>query len=382
MRSRTRSEGARRSGTTARGGAAATADVGESTELRVLFDVGHPGHVHLFRNAIRSLQGMGHRTMVTSRDKECTGDLLDAYGLDHRELSRMTGSGAGVAGEWAVRTARLLVTAHRFDPDVLVGVLNPAVAQVGRLLGRRTVIYDDSEASRLAGRLTHPFADVVCTPSGYSRSLGSKQVRYEGYHELAYLHPNRFDPTAVDLGRYGVDTTEPYSVLRFVSWDAHHDVARRGLSAAGKRRLVTDLAERGPVYISSEGPLPSDLCEHRLPVPPVALHHLLAHARLYVGDSGTVSTEAALLGTPAIRVGSHAGGDDDMSNFTELERRYGLLHSTADEAEALETARQFVDSDRVAKAWRRRRTKLLAEKIDVTAHMTELILDEGGADVR
>ncbi|MFC5970150.1 DUF354 domain-containing protein [Halomarina salina] len=345
--------------------------------VRVLFDVGHPAHVHLFRHAIDALEARGHRTLVTSRDKECTQELLHAYGIDHRPLSTMGDGALGIAREWLTRERRLLGVARRFDPDVVVGVLNPAVAHVSSVLDCRSVVYNDSEASRVAGWLTHPFADVVCTPSGFGRSLGEKQVRYDGYHELAYLHPNRFDPDEVDLEAYGVDPNEPYSVVRFVSWGAHHDVAHHGLSPEAKRTLVGRLREHGEVYVTSESPLPPAFRRHRLPVPPDALHHLLAGADLYVGDSGTVATEAALLGTPAVRASSYAGSADDMSNFRELQNRYGLLYSTADEDDALDTVDRFLDDPETRARWQRRRTRLLAEKVDVTEHMVSLVVDEG-----
>lgn len=346
-------------------------------KIRVLFDVGHPAHVHLFRHAITELEARGHQTLVTSRDKECTNELLDAFGIEYRSLSTMGEGGIGLAREWATRTGRLFSTARQFDPDVVVGVLNPAVAHVSAVLDCRSVIYNDSEASRVAGWLTHPFADVVCTPARFSRSVRGNHVRYQGYHELAYLHPNRFDPDEVDLSTYGVDTSSPYAVVRFVSWGAHHDVAHHGLSPEGKRALITELQNHGRVYISSEAPLPADLQPYEQPVPSAWLHHLLAGANLYVGDSGTVATEAALLGTPAIRVGSYAGSSDDMSNFLELQKRFGLLHSTSDEEAALKTVQQFATDSNTQQKWRRRRTKLLAEKIDVTEHMVELIIDEG-----
>jgi hypothetical protein len=37
--------------------------------LKILIDIGHPAHVHFFRNAIRVLEGRGHDVKVTARDK-------------------------------------------------------------------------------------------------------------------------------------------------------------------------------------------------------------------------------------------------------------------------------------------------------------------------
>jgi len=76
-------------------------------------------------------------------------------------------------------------------------------------------------------------------------------------------------------------------------------------------------------------------------LPVEAIHDLLAFADCYVGDSQTMATEAALLGTPAVRTSAFVG-DDDMSNFRELETEYGLLQSFADEDAAIDRAVAFL----------------------------------------
>ena len=55
------------------------------------------------------------------------------------------------------------------------------------------------------------------------------------------------------------------------------------------------------------------------------MHLALQNAALYIGDSQSMATEAALCGTPAIRYNSFVG-EDDMSNFIILEE-YGMLYN-------------------------------------------------------
>lgn len=344
--------------------------------MRVLFDLTHPAHVHLFRNAIAELEERGHQVYVTSREKDVTCDLLDAYGIDHHPLTSKPRSAPGLALEWTVREFRLLRAATSFDPDVFVSRLDPAVAHVAWLLGRPSVVFDDSEKARLAGRLTHPFADVICTPSGYGRDLGPKQRRYDGIHEIAYLHPDRFEPALADLAACGVDTGETLYVLRFVDWSAHHDVGRTGFSLAAKRELVSSLSERGTVYVTSERPLPDEFRQYRAPVPPHLMLDLLAVADLYVGDSQTMATEAAVLGVPAVRSNSFAAGDD-MSNFVELEEEYGLLFSIPSERAAVAKASALASDPTTGAEWERKRTRFFEDKIDVTRYMVETILAVG-----
>ncbi|MFW5949241.1 MAG: hypothetical protein ACOCSD_06545, partial [Halolamina sp.] len=279
-------------------------------------------------------------------------------------------------GELVAREFGLLRLARRVRPDVVVSQVDPAAIHVARFVGARSVVFDDSEPERFAAALTHQFADVVCTPASFDRDVPN-QRRYDGFHELAYLHPKRFEPDPAALERHGVDPDAPYSVVRFVGWDAHHDIGRQGFSRSGKRRLVDALAAFGAVYVSSESPLPPDLAEYAVPVSVDAMHDLLAYADCYVGDSQTMATEAAVLGTPAVRTNAFVG-DDDMSNFRELEANYGLLRSFRHESDAIACAVAYAQSPpHVTLA--RRRERLLAEKTDVTAFLLDVIEEQAVA---
>lgn len=357
-------------------------DLGVASDTaRVLFDIGHPADAHLFKNAIRELDANGHRTFVTSREKECTTELLDASRIEHVPISTQRDGLFSLATEWVGRERRLWSIVRSFKPDVVVSYLSPAV-HVASLAGCSSVVYLDGENQRLLERVTSPFVTRICTPANFEGTFGTKQLRYDGFHELAYLHPDRFDPDPQLLEDHGIAVDEPYYILRFVSWEAHHDVGQQGFSRAAKRELIEYLDEHGEVYISSENPLPDEFEPYRLPVPPEMMHQLLYFADLYVGDSGTMATEAAVLGTPAVRSNTHAGTTADMSNFRELEERYDLLYSSPHEKAALAKVKELVADPTTKETWQRRRDRLLADKIDVTEQMIALILREAGCNAR
>jgi len=343
--------------------------------VRVLFDVCHPAHVHLFKHAIGALEADGHETLVTSREKEVTTQLLDAYGIDHEPLSSQGDGGLGLAVEWLAREVRLLRRARRFDPDVIVSHLNFAAAHASTLLRRPNLVFNDNEeAARLLGPLVHPFSDVVCTPSSFAADLGDVQRRYDGFHELAYLHPDRFSPDPDALRGHGVDPDDPYFVVRLVSWAAYHDAGREGLSAEARRELVSTLDAYGDVYVTSEAPLPAEFEDYRLPVPPETIHDLLAHADLYVGDSHTMAIEAGLLGTPAVRFNFLVDGGD-LGGYDVLGDTYGLVRSTADEREGLDLVASLVGDAGAGERWAERRRRLLSDTVDVTEFMLDRIYE-------
>jgi predicted glycosyltransferase len=186
---------------------------------------------------------------------------------------------------------------------------------------------------------------------------------------------DEFEPNPTLLAAHGVDPDDRFCVVRFVGWNAHHDVGEGGFSADGRRRLISRLAEHGQVYITSESPLPAWFDKFRLPVSADVIHDLLYYANVYIGDSQTMATEASVLGTPAIRSNSFAEGSD-MSNFRELEQRYDLLFSTSDEIEATEQAVRWFRNPHSKSKWNQKRRALIEDKINVTQFVIELVDNE------
>jgi uncharacterized protein len=335
--------------------------------VRILIDILHPAHVHFFRNFHAEMRARGHEILVTARDKDRSLELLERYGVPFEQLSTQRPGTVGMATEMTQRTGRLLRVMQRFRPDVMTGIMGPSIAVAGRLRRVPAVVFYDTEFARQTNWFTYPLADRVCTPDCYQGRVRGRHVRYAGYHELAYLHPARFQPDARRLAGFGVKAGEPFTVVRFVSWQAVHDRKEKGLTSGQKRDLVGRLQQRGRVLLSSESPLPPDLAPLRLTGPVEDVHHLMAHAQLVVGESATMSSEAAVLGVPAVFIATTGRGYTD-----DEERRYGLVrHFTEDGYdEAMATAEKLLaDDPRGFGATARLR--LLAEKIDVTGWMVD-----------
>ncbi|MCU4753699.1 DUF354 domain-containing protein [Halobacteria archaeon AArc-curdl1] len=338
--------------------------------MSILIQIAHPGHVHFFKNTIFELERKNVDLLITSRDKDITVRLLDDLGIDHIVLS-------GQEGRLQIREHMSYMwntynLVKNFQPEVITGVGGLTAAHVSAITNTKSYVFTDSENAVLQNKLAFPFADRIYTPTSYRNNLGPKQIRYPGYHELAYLHPDRFTPDKSVLESNGIDPNEKYSILRFVSGGAYHDIGTDGLSHQRKQELIEILSERGDVYISSEGPLAPEFNKFRLPVEPRQIHHLLSFADLYVGDSGTMATEAAVLGTPAIRYRS-LDKKDEPGNFIELEQQYGLLYSMPKSFNILQKSKQILDDRTAKQTWAKKRSKLINDKIDVSQFVTETL---------
>lgn len=336
--------------------------------MRIIVDINHPAHVHFFREFIREMSRRGHDVTITASDKDVALDLLRAYGISFHHL--------GTYGETLMRKAmrlpllsyRMFQVARRERAEVIMGIGSFRAAHAARLLPScKSLVFTDTEHAKEQIALYRPFADAIYTPTCFRGNLGRNHYRYQGYHELAYLHPSRFEPDRDIVERCGVNPNEPFFVVRFISWNASHDVGQRGFSHTGKIKLVEQLAKRGRVLISSETSLPRELEPCRLRVSPDLLHHFLALAHLYVGEGATMASEAAVLGTPAIYVNTLGAGTIDE------QQAFGLLHQISRESDAIETAISLAGTPDARLQNVRSRVAMLASKVDVTQWMVDAV---------
>ncbi len=341
--------------------------------MRILVEIGHPAHVHHFRNTILGLKSKGHDIKICTTDKDLTLPLLEASGFDHEIL------GANKSGKLLHKLSllikaeyRMLRVAGKFNPDLFISRCSPISAHISRMLGKPHIVFDDTEHASLTQSITLPFTDAICTPSCFKRDYGRKHVRFEGYKELAYLHPDYFKPDPSVLGELGLTERDKFVVVRFVGWQAAHDIGKHGFDMPTKRRLVEELKKYARVFITSESPLPEEFEQYRITVAPEKIHDLLYYATLLIGDSQTMTTEAAVLGTPAIRCNSFVG-PDDMGNFIELEQKYDLIYSFSEPDKAIRKAVDLIRQPDLKGKWAVKRKKLLADKIDVTEFMVDFI---------
>ena len=338
--------------------------------MTILFDMVHPADVHFFKHAISALLQRGHQVVVTSRDKDITVPLLDELRIPHTVISRVGKGPVGLFKELFQRDFGLWRIARQCKPDIFLSNNSPCAAHIARMMRRPAIVFDDTETHRYSQRLYSPCVTEVHSPRCYRTVLGSKHRFYEGYHSLAYLHPDRFTPNADILRRAGIDPEEPLILLRFVSWGAMHDIGRPHLSMTDKYRMIEQAEQYGRVFISSEAALPSALEPYRVRLPLADIHHLVSYARLLVGDSGSMSSEAAVLGTPAMFCSDIGPGYLD-----ELHAKYGLCFQFQPGRidMIVDAMRRILRYSRDQEHFAAARQRLLHDNIDVTAYQLQQI---------
>ena len=337
--------------------------------MRYIFELNHPKHYYQFKQVMHKLQSHGHEVKVLARDKDVLVDVLREEGVSYTIFGKHSKDmSAKIFGTFSIIWNYLAIV-RQYKPDVIVSKASWYGTFTAWITHRKSVIFPDSEVVKVTNRYVVPLCTQVITPQSFQIDYGKKHLRVPGIFEDCYLSPQVFTADPSVVSQYGL--RRPYAVLRFVGWFANHDVGNSGFTDEQKLALVETLAKNMTVYISSEKELPDVLASHRLPTPSSQIHHVLAYADLYIGDSQTMAAEAALLGTPAIRSNSFVG-PNDMSNFVMLQEKYGLLHNIASPNEATRLADEMSQKS-LKQQWLQKREQYYSHTGDINAQIVEIL---------
>jgi len=332
--------------------------------MRALIDVTHPSLAHVFRPLWAAWRAEGHECAVVARDKDVTLELLRAFGIPHVVLAAVGRTQLGRARELVAREARMLALARRLRPHLVIGTSAHA-ARVALWVGAKSAVLNDDDAAAvpLFRWLSYPFASAIITPSCLAHEgHGRRHLTYPSYHALFYLHPARFAPDPGIRAELGLPAGGRFGIVRMSALAAHHDTGVRGLTESLVARLRRDLPAEVRLFVTSEKPLSAELRPFALPVAPPRLHHAVALADFVLGDSQTMTAEAAVLGVPAFRVNDFV---DRISYLRELEG-YGLAFGfrPGEEEKALAAVHEVVRRPDRREVFAERRRRMLAERID------------------
>lgn len=342
--------------------------------MNILVDIGHPAHVHLLKHFIRIMKEKGNKVIVTVRDIPAAKKLMDIYGIEYIEFGKKTYSIIGKVFKQLKYDKLILDLVKKYDIEIGIGT-SLTVAQVSRISKMKSFILDDDDSAvqPLFTKFVHPCSDYLISPNvlDFERTK-INHITYAGYHELAYLHPNRFVPDENVLAESGIKKGENFFVVRFNAFKAHHDLGVKGILKENKHKLINILKERGKVFITTEKDIDPEFEEFGLKISPDKIHSLLFYAKMFVGDSQTMTSEAAVLGTPSFRCNSFAGR---ISYLNEEEYKYGLTFGFKpfEFDLMLRIIKQYLEIPNLKEVWGKKRAKMLSEKIDVTAFFVDLI---------
>jgi predicted glycosyltransferase len=349
--------------------------------MKIVVDINHPAHVHYFKNFIWEMERRGHEVLITATEKDVALKLLDNYGFDYINMGSYGNSLVKKLMNISVMNLKMYKALKSFKPDIFVGFGSIRAAHVSKLMRKTSITLEDTEHSKWENRLYLPFTDAVLTPSCFQGDLGKKHIRYNGYTELAHLHPNYFTPNPAVLDEIGLSKDDNIFLIRFAAFNASHDTKSEKLKKEYVLPLIKKLEKKGKIIISSEIKLDKDLTKYQYNLSPEKYHDVLYYSKMYVGESSTSAEEAAILGTPSLNFERIVikGETYSFAEFSgildELQNKYGLVHCFHNEGILLRKIDKLLEKgiEKTKKEWKEKREKMLKDKIDVTAFMVWFI---------
>lgn len=335
--------------------------------MKILIDIGHPAHVHYFRNFIGIMQGRGHEFLITAREKEVSHQLLNSFKIPFYDRGKGSNNIFGKILYVLKADRDIYKVSKTHKPDLFLSFASPYAGHVAALMGKSHISFTDTENARLGIISFSSFADCIITPDSFRGRLGKKHVSFRGFMELCYLHPKYFTSEKSVVSELGLAAKEPYVLLRFVSWNANHDIGQSGIPYNEKLELVRRISKKMRVFISSEGHLPDELLKYRINISPEKIHSILAYASLYLGEGATMASESAILGTPAIYINSLTAGT------IEAQQRYGLLFSYRNINGVFDKLEELLNNPLLKNTFERKRDRMLEDQIDVNSFMVWFI---------
>ncbi|MFR9627720.1 MAG: DUF354 domain-containing protein [Rikenellaceae bacterium] len=343
--------------------------------MNTLIQLSHPAQFHLYKNVAMNLIAKGHNVYLLIKTKDILEDLIKEYGLPYYNILPVAHrkSKWGILLDMFIRDFRMFMFARRHKVDVLTGTPSE-VAHVGWLLGKGAINTNEDDAAviKLFGTIAGPFLQCVLSPRVCNNGDYEKHsIKYESYHELAYLHPNHFTPDEKVVERY-FSSEKPYFILRFAKLTAYHDDGISGINTEIATKIIDILKPYGDIYITSERELEPQFEQYRININPLDMHHVMAFAELYIGDSQTMAAEAGVLGVPFVRFNDFVGR---IGYLRELEEHYNLGYGVKpDNVERLyEVVQELLEMPDRKEIFRDRQTKMLSEKIDYAKFLTWFI---------
>ena len=341
--------------------------------MSYLFFFVHPSKFHVFRRTINTLINHGHNVDILITSKDVLEDLVMAEGWNYTNIfpegRKMKGVPPYISS--AINFFRTIYRLYKYTKGKKYDlfVTDDLLVYIGKWKGVPSIVFNDDDLSivkqyaLVLSQATHILSPDITQAGKYTH----KKIGFPGYKELAYLHPNIFNPDIKIVEQFNPDLSH-YFILRLVSLRAYHDVGMKGLGDQQVLQLVDLLEKHGKVFISSERPLPPQFEKYRLNIKPENIAHALFYANLFIGDSQTMTSEAAVLGTPAFRCNDFVGR---ISVMDEKEEKYGLSYNFPPVKfdEMIVKIEELLSMPDLKKEFEQRRVRMLQDKIDLSAFM-------------
>jgi len=308
--------------------------------MKVIIDIAHHAHVNFYKNTIDifnkkygevSLIVRPRGSLVEIIKKECPNNDIISIGTHHHSLlGKMLGL--------VKRDIQLMIYLHKKEFDLSTGVAGFYIAPISRILGKPSVLfYDDFEykSNFYLSQLTATrYVIPSCIPITKRNIL-----KYNGFKELAYLHPNYFKPNKKALEQYEL---APYNYV-FIREVSGISLNYKNFQYVDLSTVIHHLKKLGfKIILSLEDKNKVDRFNNDciiLEEPIDDIHSLLSFASFTISSGDSMARESCLVGTPSI----YTGGRDMIINKELIKR--SCMFKVDDKQHLKDVVKNIIEND-------------------------------------
>jgi len=343
--------------------------------MKFLFYLVHPAKFNFHKVQINQLINKGHHVDILINSKDILEELVIEEGWVYKNIfpkGRKIKNVHVLFGAFIsffTTIYKLLKYTNGKKYDLYIGDL---LNVLGWLKGVNSVYPTDDVFAAVPEDLIfllttrHPIAPIVCDLGRFNK----KKIGYKGIKALAHLHPNHFTPNINNLPKE-LQNGSPFFLIRCTGFMATHDINKSGISNELLSKIVDLLNPHGKIYITSERELPISLRQYTLEIRKNDIAHYMSYAKLFISDSTTMSSEAAVLGTPSIEIDEYFY---EIEQMIELEKKYKLIncYRTNESDLFLEKVEELLQIDNIKSIYKKRRNRMLNEMVDLSEFLVWL----------
>tara|TARA_Y100001954_G_C15795003_1_gene597139 strand:- start:675 stop:1736 length:1062 start_codon:yes stop_codon:yes gene_type:complete len=337
-----------------------------------LFFLVHPSKFYLFRFLINRLIDEGNNVDILIIKKDVLEDLIKKEGWNYkniykkgRKYRKLPRTIAAFLSAFItiIKLFLFLFKKKKYDYFITDDIL----VIPGFLLKIKTFLFVDNDYKTLSLiKYLLPFATKIICPSSTELSkFRKKLLKFRGNKALAYLSPKYFTPD-----RSKVLIESKYSLIRVSILDAvHDDENNKGIQDEELTKLINLLEIHGKVYISAEREISNKFEKYRLNIDPIDMAHYINFSKILITDSGTMASEAAVLGVPNILINNLAGS---CGVHREL-NNYNLQYFYDNFDDAYKMTENLLSKKNIKEIWKQRRKNFLTKTDDFTEFFYNLL---------
>ncbi|MBT4513006.1 MAG: DUF354 domain-containing protein [Chloroflexi bacterium] len=342
----------------------------------VFVDITHMPHVNFFKNAIKILRGMDIGIELGVRPRAALVDIVRTEYPDLPLILCGKHRASLIANMLDMLRRDISLMAHlrksEFDVATCIGGFNGSHVAYARR--KPSVVFSDDVETKLANYPYECIATYIVRPA-FTRSKGKRILTYNGFKELAYLHPNYFVPNRHVLDKYNVQPGE-YVFIREVS---NTTINYRHLQEGSLVDICPSLKQMGfKIILSLENKALRPQFENEciiLEEPVNDIHSVLHYAALAICSGDSMAREACLVGTPAIYTGGRV-----MSINSGLLKK-GCFFAASGEQQILDIVGSILSNSLKEKTQRTISEAIETEWVDTTEVIVNCLLSAINNDV-